>query len=247
MRMSTQVNLDIHPEGSAGHALFVHGLISDHNTWEQAREHLHQLGWSTSALDLSGHGRSGRQPSYSFPMWVSETVHAIDQLDEVPDLIVGHSLGGLIAVGASLSCPVDKMVLIDPLLHAPGKIKTWVSKQVVENLAARDRRSFERRHPTWDPEQVRTAMNAIDAWDARSVEALEGPRGESIVARFLAARPAGRIWIIKPEKSRLLPKRVTRQLEKLGITVIEVPGSGHSPHLDAAENFHQILGRIIAA
>lgn len=54
------------------------------------------------ALDLSGHGDSGRRPAYSLEAWVEEVL-AVAQRAAFPGppVVVGHSMGGLIAIQAA--------------------------------------------------------------------------------------------------------------------------------------------------
>jgi pimeloyl-ACP methyl ester carboxylesterase len=51
------------------------------------------------AFDLSGHGDSGRRERYSHATWASETVAVCEVVGfDRPPVIVGHSLGGLVAI-----------------------------------------------------------------------------------------------------------------------------------------------------
>ncbi|MER7113481.1 alpha/beta hydrolase [Saccharomonospora azurea] len=54
------------------------------------------------AMDLSGHGVSGRRPAYSVDRWVDEIVAVAETASERPATIVGHSLGGIILSHAAV-------------------------------------------------------------------------------------------------------------------------------------------------
>ena len=55
--------------------------------------------WHVVALDLSGHGDSGRRTDYSHEAWASEVLGVMDAADfPGPPVLVGHSLGGLVTI-----------------------------------------------------------------------------------------------------------------------------------------------------
>lgn len=51
------------------------------------------------AIDMSGHGDSGRRPDYAFEVWAEEimAVCGASGIDD-PPVLVGHSMGGLISI-----------------------------------------------------------------------------------------------------------------------------------------------------
>lgn len=50
------------------------------------------------ALDLSGHGDSGRRPVYDMETWAREVVAVLDELELERPIVVGHSMGGFVAI-----------------------------------------------------------------------------------------------------------------------------------------------------
>jgi pimeloyl-ACP methyl ester carboxylesterase len=52
------------------------------------------------ALDLSGHGDSGRRPRYDLDLWADEVVQVAAENFEAPPVVVGHSMGGTVALRA---------------------------------------------------------------------------------------------------------------------------------------------------
>ncbi len=56
------------------------------------------------ALDLSGHGDSGRRPRYSYGQWTAEIMAVAEHAHfPGPPVLVGHSLGGLVAIQAAVT------------------------------------------------------------------------------------------------------------------------------------------------
>jgi alpha-beta hydrolase superfamily lysophospholipase/glutathione S-transferase len=130
--------VDIHyqqwaPEHSPrGLIVLVHGAAEHSGRYRRFAEHFANLGYATAALDHIGHGRSEGQRGYvrNFGEYV-ETLDRFVQLlkgefAEVPRVLLGHSMGGLIAscyllqnqddfVGCVLSGPAIKTDLEPPI------------------------------------------------------------------------------------------------------------------------------------
>jgi len=92
------------PEGRGGvHrplAVLVHGVTSSSRTWWRAGPALAERGYRVLAVDLRGHGSSPRptagQSVADLATDVAETVEAA--AGPPVDLLVGHSLGALVAL-----------------------------------------------------------------------------------------------------------------------------------------------------
>ncbi len=92
----------------------VHGLI---RRWQDFGPLLPALTtrWAVRAIDQRGHGLSDRAASYLVPDYVADTV-ALLSLEETPAVLVGHSLGALVALGVAARLPaaVRAVVMLDP-------------------------------------------------------------------------------------------------------------------------------------
>src|ERR1700730_4998919 len=54
------------------------------------------------AIDLSGHGDSGRRPSYSLDGWAREVLAVAEDAGiAAPPTVIGHSMGGLVTLRAA--------------------------------------------------------------------------------------------------------------------------------------------------
>ncbi len=111
----------------------VHGAQQDHSVWALQSRYLAHHGYSVLALDLPGHGRSGGPPLPSveeLAAWVCAAIPAACSAAGVaavpPTVIVGHSMGSLIALEASH--------LDLPWLAAIGLIATAVPMKVSDAL-----------------------------------------------------------------------------------------------------------------
>ncbi|OOC58685.1 hypothetical protein BBD40_23615 [Paenibacillus ihbetae] len=90
------------------------------------------------ALDLRGHGRSGRASSplgYRMEDYLSDVINLIRYIIKEPPVIFGHSLGGMIALmaGASYPASVNSIVVGDaPLSSDVLKVHTDRQREMTE-------------------------------------------------------------------------------------------------------------------
>lgn len=97
--------------------LFIHGLGSYLPAW---KKNIAQLGkyFHCIALDLPGYGKSSKSLKYSGKMsFFAQVIHDfIDHLQLKNVVLVGHSMGGQIALTTALKYPhnIQKLVLIAP-------------------------------------------------------------------------------------------------------------------------------------
>ncbi len=168
--MTRDVVTDLHVRrtgrsaGTAPTLMFLHGLTDSGSGWPGAEQH-----WGTAysilTVDQRGHGRSPRftpQQLQAHPgeVMVTDAVAILEQLDDAP-VVLGHSLGGAVALTAAVRRPdlVRALVLEDPAPLGPGDRQRDPARGeeflagVRDSLAADDEESLRavRRaaHPDW--------------------------------------------------------------------------------------------------
>ncbi|MGE5248645.1 MAG: alpha/beta fold hydrolase [Bacteroidota bacterium] len=97
----------------------IHGLAASHHDWDNLIPEVVQQGYSAHALDLMGHGESAKPASRSYQMqWVFDHFSAwVDSLGfDRPPVLVGHSLGGYLALEYARRFPsrTRALVLVSP-------------------------------------------------------------------------------------------------------------------------------------
>jgi pimeloyl-ACP methyl ester carboxylesterase len=98
--------------------VLVHGAGAHSGWWDHIAPYLslHRV----AALDLSGHGDSGHRPAYEVETWADEIAAVAAAQGMHRALVVGHSMGGRVAVTAGVRHPdtVAAVASIDtPLRH----------------------------------------------------------------------------------------------------------------------------------
>ena len=103
----------------------LHGVLDQGLIWEPVALPLAAAGFRVVAPDLRGHGRSahvGAGGSYQILDFISDAVGLTDQLTERPMVLLGHSLGTIVASALASLRPsrVTRLLLIEPVLPAPS-------------------------------------------------------------------------------------------------------------------------------
>ena len=100
-------------DGAAGRhvALFIHGAGGDHTVWGN------QLAWLRGrfravAVDLPGHGRSERRFGMSVAANAGVIVALIKRLAIERPVLIGHSMGGAVALQCALDYPAVAVALV---------------------------------------------------------------------------------------------------------------------------------------
>ena len=83
-------------------AVFIHGAQHDHSVWILQSRFLAHHGFAVLALDLPGHGRSDGAALDSVEAMAERIAHALLALETRRFILIGHSMGSLIALEVAL-------------------------------------------------------------------------------------------------------------------------------------------------
>jgi len=89
--------------------LFIHGAYIDQTYWDKQVQHFSKR-YNVTALDLAAHGRSGKNRSdWSQQAFGKDVLALIETLDLRNVILIGHSLGGDVALEAAVAAP-DRVI-----------------------------------------------------------------------------------------------------------------------------------------
>jgi pimeloyl-ACP methyl ester carboxylesterase len=86
-------------------AVFIHGAQNDHSVWALQTRYFAHHGFNVLALDLPGHGRSAGPALASVEAIASWLLALLDAAGVDEALLIGHSMGSLVALEASRMAP----------------------------------------------------------------------------------------------------------------------------------------------
>ena len=125
-------------ETSVGTVVIVHGYLEHGGAYTAVATHLAERGVTTLVADLRGHGQSEGPRGHvsAFEDYLRDLDQVIALAPGPRPLLLGHSLGGLIALRAALGArPVAGLALTNPFLGAAVRIP-W-GKRVLAALTGR--------------------------------------------------------------------------------------------------------------
>lgn len=228
------------PEGAGSRtAVLIHGFMSDSRSWHRVTAELEHRGFRVLAVDLAGHGSSPRSRHYSPGAWADDVVETLQPiLSGPPDLVMGHSLGGLVASLVAERLSPRTAIYIDPAFAFPRGPRGALYK-VLFAISPRPRRSIlARLNPRWDATDIELELAGRRVWDRRTLLGMVDTRMLAPPSTLNAPS-----LVVLAEKSWLVPAPTAVQLRRLGMTVETVPGSGHAVFRDQHAGFVTVLDR----
>jgi pimeloyl-ACP methyl ester carboxylesterase len=202
------VTLRWEPDGEArGSVALVHGVMALAETWWRIGPALAARRWRVVAVDLPGHGGDVHRDGALDLDALVDSVAA--RLDGPVDLLVGHSLGAIVALGLLARDPGAARALVLEEPPGPRAIDLGALATVIAHDAAAvrsDRGPLVTRereaNPRWDPGDIERSVRGIEEADSDAiVAALNGPLRWDLAALLdgvdastlvLAARDAAR-------------------------------------------------------
>ena len=227
-------------------ALLVHGIMSDSRTWRRVGPALAERGYRAVAVDLRGHGASGRGEHYPTEAYAVDLVETAQALGGV-DVAIGHSLGGLAVLLAAEELRPARAIYVDPawrLARPEGGFDPAVFVQVADTSTAK---SIAALAPRWDAEDVAIEIETFEVWDRQTaldlsenaVAALEaGTAGDGT---GLPQAPVVPSLVVLADDSLVIQAQDAETLRERGFTLRTVPGAGHTIHRDDFEGFMTAL------
>ena len=105
--------------GEGRTVVWLHGLSEDRFSWSVVTDDL-TADFRCVRVDLRGHGESTHRPPYNFVALVSDLDAVVSATCDEPPIVVGHSLGGLVATVAAAAVMTGPVVCIDQPLMMTG-------------------------------------------------------------------------------------------------------------------------------
>ncbi|MFF4425700.1 alpha/beta fold hydrolase [Streptomyces sp. NPDC001549] len=209
-------------------ALLIHGIMADHRTWRRVGPALADHGYRVIAVDLRGHGASGRG-EYSPELFADDVV---ETLPAGAELAIGHSLGGL-----TLSLAVDRLrparaVFSDPAFHLAAPAEGF-GPELLAQFKTATKEQIRAMSPRWEEVDVDIELETLAVWDERTALSLAPLVG----ADLMPPAPVVPSLVQLADPSVLIDEERTQLLKSRGFEVRSVAGAGHTIHRDDFDGF----------
>ncbi len=240
--------------------ILLHGARAHRGWWSAVVAELRARSLGAIALDFSGNGDSGWRQSYSAELWAAEALAVAEREIGGPAVLVGHSMGGQVALAAAAEQPlaVSAAILLDTKIELPSA----ATGDLPRGIPARPLRLYPTREAAVGSFRLQPPQPLVDEpllreVAARSVRQEEGGWcwkfdtaiahrwTDAIIAGF-ARRVECPLWLIRGERSDLTSAHTAASIEALtGMPVPEVviPEAHHHLLLDQP----RLVGAAIAA
>lgn len=225
--------------------LLVHGLSSSAAGWWRLGPDLAAAGYTVVAPDLRGHGDTGDGDGFSLDAYRDDVL----ALRGGWDLVLGHSLGGLVVLACQLadSAFARSLVLEDPFLRPqPGpEMIAWLLADYEEPITEAHLAAA---RPRWQPLDIAVKVRALRAAGPHVVEAtMESIGGLDLWPRMEELTVPTLLMGADPAEDALAtPPDGETAAGNPHVRFEVVPGSSHSIHRDSYPAFRSVLASFMS-
>ncbi len=246
--------------GTGQPLLLIHGLGASTRDWAYQVAYFARH-YQVITVDLRGHGQSAKPAGpYSIPQFAADTATLLISLGSGPAVVVGHSLGGMIAFELAVRAPtlVRRLVIVNSAPEIPARtvkerlaiLLGYCERHVIVHLfgmrtmgdilsrrlfpnpeQAALRHAFMERYATNQPRAYLAAMHAMRGWSA--------------TAR-LASIACPTLVVAAEDDYTSLASKATYVAQIPQATLITVPHSRHFTPLDQPHAFNVTLEQFLA-
>ncbi|WP_437585640.1 alpha/beta fold hydrolase [Sorangium sp. So ce1000] len=256
--------------------LLLHGFLDAGSTWDLVAEPLARAGHDVVAPDLRGFGRSARVSAggyYYFPDYIADVAALVDALAPARLGVVGHSMGGAVAVYYAGACPgrVERLALLEgmgPPANGPEvavtRVEAWLRQMAgldrtprrlssmqdaIERLVANHPRVPREVLATRAPLLTREGPDGGLAWAYDPMHRTTSPLPFQVEAfKAFLERIACPTLIVSGGPTGWHPEDEADRVARIARAEhVELPEAGHMMHWSAARELAERLGEFFAA
>src|SRR5215210_6178202 len=246
--------MDVPPTGKANgrSVMLFHGKNFFGAYWEGTARALSAAGYRVVIPDQIGFGKSSKPDvHYSFDLLAANSARLLDELGVRQTAVVGHSMGGMLAVRFTRTYPerVTHLVLENPIGLEDYRLK--VPPRPTDALVANEMnqteaqiRAFLKMYPAhWVPEvferyvEVRSRIRLSGEFPLirRPTLLVIGQADRTVLGRDAVSEEVKATLGLYPELGRAAARDIP------GAQLVELAWGGQNPHLEAPQVLHQSL------
>lgn len=240
--------------------VFLHGITMSSAVWNCTQQYIASRGYFTLSFDFKGHGYSDgvfNQLAYSFDAFADDIQYMISQFGVVRPVIVGWSLGGLVAQVLVVKYPqlASKLILVDtgPQGNAtpdfPWAISTESANKVIHLLQTNQCVAFANYlhslnlNDNCNVDQLRQRLIVItlqaNTFAILSSFLINGTR--SLIPQLSQIKIPTLIVCGSQDLFYPIKAQMFMRLNIPNSLLVEFPGKGHSAFLTDSYRFNQVI------
>ncbi|PSR54827.1 alpha/beta hydrolase [Adhaeribacter arboris] len=234
--------------------VILHGLFGISDNWQTLAKYWSQK-YHVYLLDLRNHGRSPQSTDFNYDLMVEDLSEFITEHNLVNPVIMGHSMGGKVAMNFALSHPnqVSKLIVVD-IAPRPYPVH---HQDIINGLNAIDistmtsRTEAETALEPYIPETdvrlfllknlYRKEDNSF-GWrmNLAAIERNIAEVGRETIADVPFTKPT---LFVKGGNSRYIQEKDVPSIQRLfpNVQLVTIENVGHWVHAEAPEKFYQLV------
>jgi pimeloyl-ACP methyl ester carboxylesterase len=250
------ITLHYERTGSGPPLLLLHGLGSSGEDWE------HQVAFLSDRYDVivpdfRGHGHSSKPSGpYSIEQFGSDIVTLIEELNTDPLVLVGISLGGMVAFQIAAERPdlVDRLIVVNALpafetKRVSQKIQVAVRKVITRRLTMEKIGEVLSKRLLPDDEMANRRATMVERWARNDKAAYEATFAAILAWPGVAdamARTAVPITVISSELDYIGPEDKQPYIDEMPTAeMMVIERAHHGVPMEFPERFNQVLEEVL--
>jgi pimeloyl-ACP methyl ester carboxylesterase len=222
-------------------AVLLHGMTGSRESWWRVVPLLVASGYRVLAVDLPGHGLSPRDDTMTVDRAARSIAESVaDECGSVPDLVMGHSYGGLLlaaAVDAGLLTPKLSVYIDAPFTSRGGWDRAELIAEYEQDKRARTYDGLRASRPFYSDQDCVVEARAAEHFDpATAASPATGP-GVSL-------EPEPGSIIVRAKPSAYVDDETAALHEGRDVIVRDVPGAAHSVWYSHFDQFVAALPEV---
>lgn len=237
--------------GTGAPVIIMHGLFGSGDNWRTiARMMEHQ--YESIVVDMRNHGRSPHDPEMNFHVMTEDILELMADLGLDKASLLGHSMGGKVAMQFALQHPerVEKLIIVDiaPKHYPPHHNTVIEAIEALDPKHITDRQDAENvlaRYLGNDQSTIQFLMKNLSRLPDGGFE--WKPNMPVIIHAYTllmediapAVSPSCPALFIRGEKSRYIEDSDIPRIREIfpNSSLVTIPGAGHWVHADAPDIF----------
>lgn len=236
--------------GNGQPVIILHGLLGSLDNWQSIARELGRS-YKVFTVDLRNHGKSPHSDTMNYEVMAADVLALMDKLGLIHAHIIGHSMGGKVAMYFALHYPerIDKLVVVDisPKAYSRGHDQIFKALFAIDPALIDSRGEADQQMQVYVPEPaIRLFLLKNLARDAdghfywkMNLEVIY-KNYEAIIEAIESTWPYTKpVLFLRGGKSAYISEEDALSITDLfaQATIKTIPNAGHWLHADAPELF----------
>lgn len=248
--------------GSGQPLLILHGLFGQSDNWNTLAKRFGDNGFEVYTIDLRNHGLSPHSEEWNYEVMADDIKEFITEHTLQDPILLGHSMGGKVAMFFALKYPgvVNKLIVADmsPRQYEPHHAAVLDALNAVNFSEINNRRDAEAILGKYiDDFGTKQFLLKNIYWEDSANNKMNWRFNLPVITKkyavILDAVPAGstdvRTLFIRGENSNYIRERDITEIEDRfsNYTLETITGAGHWVHAEKPNEFYEIVYKFISA